>query len=120
MLDIKVLLTKILKKLKPTTIYNTKLTAPSTQSQYAYASVPNLANYNIVLVRCECNNTRQLLIFCRLFGDNPMYMSDMSGSTYVRGGYLVDWSDNEVGVRWVNGTSALAGTVYIQQVYGIL
>ena len=88
--------------------------------QYAYASVPRLAEYNIVLMRCECYNTRQLLIFCRLFGDNPMYMSDMSGNTYVRGSYLVDWSSDEIGVRWVKGTSALANNVYVQQVYGIL
>lgn len=78
--------------------------------QYAYASVSRLAEYNIVLMRCECYNTRQLLIFCRLFGDNPMYMSDMSGNTYEIGG----------GVRLVNGTSALANNVYVQQVYGIL
>ncbi len=119
MLDTKKLFTKILTRLVPTTLYNSKLTAPSTQSTYAYASVPNLANYNIVLVRCECNNACQLLVFCRLFGDNPMYLSDNNG-TYVRGGYLVDWTNNRVGVRWVNGTSALAEYIYIQQVYGIL
>ncbi len=120
MLDLKVLLTKILRKLRPTAIYNTKLTAPSTQSQYAYASVPRLADYNIVLMRCDCHNIRQFLIFCRLFGDNAMYISDMAGSTYVRGGYLVDWSSNEIGVRWVEGTSALANNIYVQQIYGIL
>lgn len=49
-----------------------------------------------------------------------MHMSDMSGNTYVRGSYLVDWSSDEIGVRWVNGTSALANNVYVQQVYGIL
>ncbi len=26
--------------------------------QYDYASVPRLAEYNIVLMRCECYNTR--------------------------------------------------------------
>lgn len=104
-----------------TTIYNTKLTAPSTQNSWAYTSaIDALANYNIVLVRCECQNTRQLLVFCRKFGDAPMYLSDMSGSTYVRGGYIVDWTNKKIGVRWVNGTSSLVENIYIQQVYGIL
>lgn len=103
------------------TIYNTKLTAPSTQNTWAYTSAINaLANYNIVLVRCECQNTRQLLIFCRNFGDAAMYLSDMSGSTYVRGGYIVDWTNKKIGVRWVDGTSSSAENIYIQQVYGIL
>lgn len=119
MIDTKKLLTKILTRIVPVTLYNTKVTAPATQSTYAYASVPNLANYNIVLVRCECNNIRQFLVFCRLFGDNPMYLFDNNG-TYIRGGYLVDWTNNQVGVRWVDGTSALAEYIYIQQVYGIL
>lgn len=104
-----------------TTIYNTKLTAPSTQNSWAYTSaIDALANYNIVLVRCECQNTRQLLVFCRKFGDAPMYLSDMSGSTYVRGGYIVDWTNKKIGVKWVNGTSSLVENIYIQQVYGIL
>lgn len=104
-----------------TTIYNTKLTAPSTQNSWAYTSaIDALANYNIVLVRCECQNTRQLLVFCRKFGDAPMYLSDMSGSTYVRGGYIVDWTNKKIGVRWINGTSSLVENIYIQQVYGIL
>jgi hypothetical protein len=104
-----------------TTIYNTKLAAPSTQNSWAYTPVIDaLADYNIVFVRCECNNIRQLLVFCRKFGDNAMYISDMSGPTYVRGGYIVDWTNNKVGVRWVDGTSSLAENIYIQQVYGIL
>ena len=40
------------------TIYNTKLTAPSTQNTWAEASAPNIANYSIILMRCECFNCR--------------------------------------------------------------
>lgn len=116
MINTKKLLTLILKKLKITAIYNTKLSAPTTQSDYAYAFVTALENYNIVLMRCECGNLRQLLVFCRLFGDTPMYISDNNG-TYVRGGYIVDWTNNRIGVRWVNGNNT---NVFVQQVYGVL
>jgi len=119
MLDLKRLIAHVLFYLVPHTLYNTKLSAPSTQNEYAYAGVA-LNDWNVVLMRCECHNTRQLLVFCRLFGDNPMYLSDMSGSTYVRGGYLVNWSSNQIGVRWVNGTASIAGNIYVQQVYGIM
>ena len=101
------------------TIYNTKLTAPSTQNTWAEASVPNIANYNIILMRCECFNCRQLLVFCRNFGTGALYLTD-NASTYVRGGYRIDWTNNKVGVQWLNGTTTTASTVYIQQVYGIV
>ena len=105
--------------INPVTLYNTKLTAPTTQNQYAYASAAELANYNVVLVRCECGNVRQMLVFCRLFGDSPLYIFD-NNDTYLRGGFLVDWTNNRIGVRWVNGTSQMASNVFFQQVYGIL
>lgn len=101
------------------TIYNTKLTAPSAQNTWAEASVPNIANYNIILMRCECFNCRQLLVFCRNFGTGALYLTD-NASTYVRGGYRIDWTNNKVGVQWLNGTTTTASTVYIQQVYGIV
>lgn len=101
------------------TIYNTKLTAPSTQNTWAEASVPNIANYNIILMRCECFNCRQLLVFCRSFGTGALYLTD-NASTYVRGGYRIDWTNNKVGVQWLNGTTTTASAIYIQQVYGIM
>lgn len=102
------------------TIHNTKHTAPSTQNSYTYSSaISELANYNIVLVHCSCGNCRQLLIFCRSLGNAEQYISDNNG-TYVRGGYIVDWTNKKIGVRWVNGTSSTATNIYIQQVYGIL
>ena len=116
MIDTKKLLALILKKLKPATLYNTRLSAPTTQSEYAYASVPGLADYDVVIMRCECNNVRQLLVFCLLFGDSPLHISDNAG-TYIRGGYIVEWSTNRIGVRWVNGSNT---NVFAQQVYGIL
>lgn len=119
MLDIKKLFTKILVHITPTTIYNTKTTAPSTQSSYTYASVPSLANHDIVIVQAYIANISQNLIFCRNFGNTPVYLFDNNG-TYIRGGFLVDWTNNRIGVRWVNGSSSNASGIYFQKVIGVL
>ncbi len=119
MLDIKKLFTKILVHITPTAIYNTKTTAPSTQSSYTYASIPSLANHNIVIVQAYTSNISQNLVFCRQFGNVPVYISD-NDRTYIRGGFLVDWTNNQIGVRWVNGTSSTADTIYFQKVIGVL
>ena len=44
---------------------------------------------------------------------------DMSDTTYIRGQFLIDWTNNRIGVRWVNGTSSFASSIFFQQVYGI-
>lgn len=102
-----------------TTIYDTKTTASSTQSEYTYVSIPALAKYNIVAIRAEVRNIRQILYFIRPFGNTPQMIMDMSDTTYIRGQFLIDWTNNRIGIRWVNGTSSFASSIFFQQVYGI-
>lgn len=104
-----------------TTLYNTKTTASSTQNTWVYTSaISNLANYNIVALRAEVYNIRQILFFLRPLGDAAQMVMDMSGTTYIRAQFIVDWTNKKVGVRWVNGTSDLSSGIYFQQVYGIM
>jgi len=119
MLNIKKLFTKILTHITPTIISNKKITASSSQNNYSYAPVSGLADHNIVIVQAYTSNTSQNLVFCRQFGNVPVYISDNNG-TYIRGGFLVDWTNNQIGVRWVNGTSSTADTIYFQKVIGVL
>ena len=107
-----------IKAIKPKTIFNHKVVSFMNDA-WNYVSVSQLADYNVVLVRAECYEVRQLLVFCRLFGDNPMYLMDFAGSTRVRGGFIVDWTNNRVGVRYMGG-GAYSANIYFQQVYGIL
>ena len=107
-----------IKAIKPKTIFNHKVVSFMNDA-WNYVSVSQLADYNVVLVRAECYEVRQLLVFCRLFQDNPMYITDFAGSTRVRGGFIVDWTNNRVGVRNVGG-GAYSANIYFQQVYGIL
>lgn len=103
------------------TIYNTKTTASSTQDTWVYTSaIPDLANYNIVALRVEVHYIRQTLFFLRPLGNTAQMIMDMSGTTYIRAQFIVDWTNNKVGVRWVNGTSDLSSGIYFQQVYGIM
>ena len=104
-----------------TTLYNTKTTASSTQETWVYSPViSNLANYNIVALRAEVHYIRQILFFLRPLGDMSQMVIDMSGTTYIRAQFIVDWTNNKIGVRWVNGTSDLSSGIYFQQVYGIM
>lgn len=103
------------------TIYNAKTTASSTQDTWVYTSaIPDLANYNIVALRVEVHYIRQTLFFLRPLGNTAQMVMDMSGTTYIRAQFIVDWTNNKVGVRWVNGTSDLSSDIYFQQVYGIM
>lgn len=102
-----------------TTIYATKTTASSTQNKYTYANISDLAKYNIIAIRAEVRNIRQILYFIRPFDNIPQMIMDMSGTTYIRGQFIVDWANNRIGVRWVNGTSDFATNIFFQQVYGI-
>lgn len=103
------------------TIYNTKTTASSTQDTWVYTPViSDLANYNIVALRVEVHNIRQMLFFLRPLGNVAQMVMDMSGTTYIRAQFIVDWTNNKIGVRWVNGTSDLSSGIYFQQVYGIM
>ena len=119
MLDIKKLFTKILTHITPVIIFNKEVKAPHTQSTYQYTSISALADHNVVIVRAYTFNISQNLVFCRQFGNVPAYISDNNG-TYIRGGFLVDWTNNQIGVRWVNGTSSTADTIYFQKVIGVL
>ena len=108
--------------IRPALLYNTKKTAPVDSSSYTYAKVSGLANYNVVVVRAEVRNVRQLLVFVRLFGNAPQNIIDYytAENMYIRAQFLVDWTNNRIGVRWVNGNVTLASDIYFQQVYGIL
>lgn len=101
-------------------IYNTKNTAPATKNEYTEVSVPDLANYNVVSVRCTVGNIVQILNFYRAMGDVPQYIIDYKNSVYIRGGFLVDWTNNLIKVRWVDGDATTTPpNVYFDRVVGV-
>lgn len=76
----------------------------------------NLTAYKVVSVRCRCYNTAEQLVFVR--GTNSeSYLTYYDGSTLYRGGYLIDWTNNLLKVRWTAGAGA---NIYAESVRGIL
>ena len=124
MLSIKVILTKILTELTgkadkssfgPTVLYNQTTNADATQDTYTEVSIATLANWNVVSVRCRVLQTTQQLIFVRgVSAESYLVYTDSSG-TVTRGGFLIDWTNNKLKVRWTHGsanTNIYAGSVY--------
>jgi len=105
--------------ISPLLLSDTKTTSPATQSEYTNLSVPDLVNYNVVSVRCSVGNIVQVLTFYRQMGDVPQYIID-NDNLYIRGGFLVDWTNNLIGVRWVNGmSSSTPALVYFDKVVAV-
>lgn len=104
----------------PTLISSTPLAAPATRYEYATRTIPELTNWNVVVLYCKCGNTQQNIIcFRNAVAGN--YLIDALTSTVTRGVYYVDWANNRIMVRWVNGNVSLAQSfVQILAVYGLV
>jgi hypothetical protein len=102
-----------------TQIYNTKVTAADVSTTYKYTTISALANWNMVVLRCAVHNNIMNLVFIRPFQSGQQFSDTPNSSTYVRGGFIVDWTNNRVGIRCVNGNDTTRPTVYFDYVYGI-
>lgn len=104
----------------PTLISNIPLAAPATKMEFADRTIPELANWNVVVLWCKCGNANHNIICFR--GVNTQnYLIDALTSTVTRGGYYVDWANNRIRVRWVDGNASLAQSfVQIMGVYGLV
>ena len=102
-----------------TQIYNTKVTAADVSTTYKYTTISALANWNMVVMHVAVHNTQQNLVFMRPFQGGQLLSDTPTSTAYFRGGYVVDWANNRVGVRCVNGLTAQVATVYFDYIYGI-
>lgn len=102
-----------------TQIYNTKVTAADVSTTYKYTTISALANWNMVVMHVAVHNTQQNLVFMRPFQGGQLLSDTPTSTAYFRGGYVVDWANNRVGVRCVNGITAQVATVYFDYIYGI-
>ena len=73
----------------------------------------------MVVLRCAVHNNVMNLVFIRPFQSGQQFSDTPNSSTYVRGGFIVDWTNNRVGIRCVNGNDTTRATVYFDYVYGI-
>ena len=117
MIGFKQLLAKLLKRITPRLISNTKLTAPATKLEYAAISV-DLSEYSTILVRAAANNVTQLLTFTRPYAANQGII-DYYNAMYFRGLVVVDWELNSVSVAYADCPSGKNNLIWIWQIYAI-
>lgn len=113
-------LTSLVGKVVKTTLYATQTYAHATSGTNNFASVPGIRDYAVVLVLADCGNCRQWLTFVN--GDTvPLYLYDYSGNNSIRGGYMIDWANQRVAVRYLQRTGAFTyKNVSITKVVGFI
>lgn len=102
----------------PALITDTPVTAGS-KNVFVDLSVPDLANWNVVVLRCRCVNTQQNIIFFRGY-TTQNYLVDSLTSITSRAVFYVDWDNNRVRVSWTHGNVSLANSIQILAVYGLV
>jgi len=102
-----------------TQIYNTKVTPADVSTTYKYTTINALADWNMVIIRCAVHNNLRLLVFFRPYTGSQQFSDTPNSSTYIRGGFVVDWTNKRVGIRCVNGTDSNKDTVYFDYIFGI-
>lgn len=122
MIDLKKLLTKIIKKLQftPVLLDGSKYECTQTGTTYEYTSISGMDDYNVIAVYFRVHEVCQLYLFVR--GVNvEVSITDAPAAGRFRGSLKVDWENEQIGIRAVNAGSA--GTryelIFFKGVYGI-
>ena len=100
-----------------TKIYETKITAVNVSTTFSYTTISALANWNFIVMRVTVHNVLQNLVFMRPFTGGQLVSDTPSSGAYIRGGFIIDWANNKVGIRCVDGTDP--SKVFIDYIYGI-
>ena len=122
MIDLKKLLTKIIKKLQftPVLLDNAKYECTQTGTTYEYTSISGMDDYNIIAVNFVAYEAQQTVYFVRpLAGDTSLTDSPSIGR--FRGMIRIDWENSAIGIRCISAGTAgtYYNTVYFKGVYGI-
>ena len=122
MIDLKKLLTKIIKKLQftPVLLDNTKYECTQTGTTYEYTSISGMDDYNIIAVYFVVHEVSQLYLFVREVNVD-VSLTDAPAAGRFRGSLKVDWENEQIGIRAVNAGSAgnRYDLIFFRGVYGI-
>lgn len=105
----------------PAVLNTAKVACTTVGTSYKYSTVSGLANWHIVAVHFTVYETSQVLIFVR--GEShERILIDAPNLGRFRGGIVVDWSHNRIGIRAIaaGSNNNYANTIYFDYVYGIL
>lgn len=105
----------------PAVLNSTKIACTTVGTSFRYTTVSGLANWHIVAVYFTVYETSQVAFFVRSEGHERM-LTDAPSLGRFRGGIIVDWSNNRIGIRAIAAGSSnnYANNIYFDYVYGIL
>lgn len=102
-----------------TVLNSSKVACASIGTTYRYVSVPGMANWNIIAIHLTVHEVSNLFVCVR--GENlERTATDAPSAGRFRGGMVVDWRNNRIGIRCVNAPTGRQNLVYIDYVYGVL
>lgn len=105
----------------PEVLNTTKVSCTTVGMSFKYTTVSGLANWSIVAINFTVYEARQVLFFIRGETHERLFV-DAPDLGRFRGGIVVDWSNNRIGIRAIaaGSNNRYAGNVYFDYVYGIL
>ena len=105
----------------PAVLNSSKIACTTVGTSFKYTTVSGLANWSIVAVHFTVYETSSVVFFVRGEGHERM-LTDAPNLGRFRGGIVVDWSNNRIGIRALaaGSNNNYANTIYFDYVYGIL
>lgn len=105
----------------PAVLNTTKVSCTTAGLSFTYTTVSGLANWSVVAVHFTVYETSSVFLFVRGEGHERM-LTDAPNLGRFRGGVVVDWSHNRIGIRAIAAGSSnnYPQNVYFDYVYGIL
>ena len=105
----------------PAVLNTAKVACTTVGTSFRYTTVSGLANWSLVAVHFTVYETSQVLICVRGESHERM-LTDAPNLGRFRGGIVVDWNNNRIGIRAIaaGSNNNYANTIYFDYVYGIL
>ena len=105
----------------PAILNTTKVSCTTVGTSFKYTTISGLANWSIVSVHFTVYEASQVLFFVR--GEShERLLTDAPNLGRFRGGIVVDWSNNRIGIRAISAGSSntYPNNISFDYVYGIL
>lgn len=105
----------------PAVLNTAKVACTTVGLSFTYTTISGLANWSVVAVHFTVYEASQVLFFVR--GEShERTLTDAPNLGRFRGGVVVDWSNNRIGIRAIaaGSNNSYPNTIYFDYVYGIL
>ena len=105
--------------LSMTVLNSSKVACTTIGTTYRYVSIPGMANWNIIAIHMTVHEVSSLFV-CVRGESHERTATDAPSAGRFRGGMVVDWRNNRIGIRCVNAPTGRQNLVYLDYVYGVI